>query len=56
MKLRNYFLAMFLIAPTLSGKGIMPSLIIFKPKYSTSFLAKKDFSTFTLKPVNFNLF
>ena len=47
MKLLDFFLvvgtAMFMIASMLSGKGIIACL----PKYSSSFLAKKDFSTFT---------
>ena len=54
MKLLNCFLvvgtAMFLIASTLLGRGMMPSLVILKPKYSSSSFAKKDFSAFTLKP------
>ena len=46
---------MFLIASTLWGKGIVPCLIILNPRYSRSFPAKKDFSTFTLNPFCFNL-
>ena len=60
MKLYNHFLvvgiAIFFIASTLSGKGIMHCLTISKPRYSNSFPAKKDFSAFTLKPAHFNLF
>ena len=33
----------------------MPYIVILNPRYSSSFLAKKDFFTFTLKPFGFNL-
>ena len=52
MKLLNYFFVvfttMFLIASTLSGKGIMSCQVILNPRYSSSFLAKKNFSAFTI--------
>ena len=37
--------AMSLIACTLTGKGIMPCLVILKPRYFKSPLAKNDLST-----------
>ena len=46
---------MFLIASILSSEVIMPCLVIQNPRYSSSFLAKEDFSAFTLKPFWFNL-
>ena len=59
MKLCNCFLvvgtAIFYIASTLLDKDIVPSLINLNPRYSNSFLAKKDFSVFTLKPADFYL-
>ena len=45
----------FSIASTLSGKGIMPCLVILKPRYSSTYLAKKDFSVFTLKSADLSL-
>ena len=39
-------IAMLLIASTLSGKGIVCCLDALNPRYSSSFLAKKDFSAF----------
>ena len=60
MKLHNCFIvvgtAIFFIASTLSGLGMMPSLIILNPKYFNSCLAKKYDSTFTVKPTNLNSF
>ena len=39
---------MFLMSSTLSGKGIMPCLVILNPRYSGTFLAEMDFSAFFL--------
>ena len=47
---------MCLIACTLFGKGIMPSLVIKKPRYSRLSLANLDFSALILKPAAFSFF
>ena len=44
---------MFLIA--FSGKDFISYQAILNPRYSSSFLAKKDYSALTLKPAAFNL-
>ena len=49
-------IAIFFIASTLFGKGIKPCMVILKPRYSTMPQAKRDFSAFTLKPADFDLF
>ena len=47
--------AMSLIARTLSGKGIMPCLVILKPRYSKLYLAN-DFSALIMKPAALSFF
>ena len=60
MEAYNCFLvvgiAIFFITSTLSGKVIMPSVVILKSRYSNSILAKKGIFALTLKPADFNLF
>ena len=60
IKLVSYFLlvgtAMYLIACTLLGKGIMPYLVILKPRYNKLSLAKSDLSALILKPATFSVF
>ena len=47
--------AMCLIACTLSGKGIIPCLVLSKSRYSKLSLAQNDYSALILKPAAFSL-